>query len=108
MRGPSQLTLDMNQTPEKIMSDASSVGMLTNGVKLVGETMLPGASLLMDGNVVQGAAHLAVGAAAAAFVAPWAVVLVVADSFSKSVSGKHIWDHINLGKKHAEAEVVAA
>ena len=81
---------------------------INNGVKLVGETMLPGASLLLDGNLVNGAAHVAVGAAAAAFVAPWAVLLVVADSFSKSVSGKNLWDHINVDKKQAETEVVAA
>ena len=90
------------------MSDASSVGMLTNGVKLVGETILPGASLLMDGSFVNGAAHVAAGAAAAAFVAPWAVLLVVADSFSKSVSGKNLWEHVNIGKKTTESEVVAA
>jgi hypothetical protein len=81
---------------------------INNGVKLVGEAVLPGASLLLDGNLVNGAAHVAVGAAAAAFVAPWAVLLVVADSFSKSVSGKNLWDHINISKKPAEAEVVAA
>jgi hypothetical protein len=81
---------------------------INNGVKLVGETMLPGASLLLDGNLVNGAAHAAVGVAAATFIAPWAVLLVVADSFSKSVSGKNLWDHINVGKKTAEAEVVAA
>lgn len=81
---------------------------VNNGVKLIGETMLPGASLLLDGNLVNGAAHVAVGAAAAAFVAPWAVLLVVADSFSKSVSGKNLWDHVNISKKPAEAEVVAA
>ena len=72
---------------------------INNGVKLVGETMLPGASLLLDGNLLNGAAHVAVGAAAAAFVAPWAVLLVVADSFSKSVSGKNLWDHVNISKK---------
>ncbi len=88
------------------MSD--SVTAITNGVKLVGETMLPGASLLMDGNLVNGAAHVALGAAAATFVAPWAVLLVVADSFSKSVSGKNLWEHVNISKKPAEAEVVAA
>ena len=80
---------------------------INNGVKLVGETMLPGASLLLDGNLVNGAAHAAVAVAAATFVAPWAVLLVVADSFSKSVSGKNLWDHVNIGKK-TETEVVAA
>ena len=90
------------------MSDTTSVGMLTNGVKLVGETVLPGASLLMDGNFVNGAVHVGAGVVAATFVAPWAVLLVVADSFSKSVSGKNLWEHVNSGKKTAEAEVVAA
>lgn len=80
---------------------------INNGVKLVGETVLPGASLLLDGNLVNGAAHAAVAVAAATFVAPWAVVVVIADSFSKSVTGKNLWDHVNIGKK-AEAEVVAA
>ena len=81
---------------------------INNGVKLIGETMLPGASLLLDGNLVNGAAHAAVGVAAATFVAPWAVLLVVADSFSKSVSGKNLWDHVSIGKKTEQAEVVAA
>jgi hypothetical protein len=103
LRGPPRSIIDFKQTLEKNMSDV-----INNGVKLVGETMLPGASLLLDGNLVNGAAHVAVGAAAAAFVAPWAVLLVVADSFSKSVSGKNLWDHINVDKKQAETEVVAA
>jgi hypothetical protein len=91
------------------MSDAiTPAGMVTNAVKLVGETMLPGTSLLMDGNLVNGAAHAAIGAAAATFVAPWAVLLVVADSFSKSVSGKNLWEHVNIGKKPADTEVVSA
>ena len=90
------------------MSEAiTPVGMVTNGVKMIGETMLPGASLLMDGNLVNGAAHAALGIAAATFVAPWAVMVVVADSFSKSVSGKNLWQHINIGKKSAPAEATA-
>jgi hypothetical protein len=81
---------------------------INNGVKLVGETMLPGASLILDGNLVNGAAHTAVAAAAMYFMAPWAVVLVVADSFSKSVTGKNLWEQVNIGNKPAEAQVVAA
>ena len=75
---------------------------------MVGETMLPGASLLMDGNLVNGAAHAALGIAAVTFIAPWAGLIVVADSFSKSVTGKNLWDHVNIGKKSADAEVAAA
>lgn len=91
------------------MSEAiTPVGMVTNGIKMVGETMLPGASLLMDGNLVNGAAHAALGIAAVTFIAPWAGLIVVADSFSKSVTGKNLWDHVNIGKKSADAEVAAA
>jgi hypothetical protein len=88
------------------MTDTNNT--IANGVKLVGETMLPGASLLLDGNLVNGAAHVAAGAAAAAFLAPRAVLVVIADSFSVSVSGKNLSDHVNVGKKTVEAEVVAA
>jgi hypothetical protein len=88
------------------MSD-TSIGMLTNGAKLIGESVLPGTSLIMDGNLVNGAAHVAVGALAATFVAPWAVLLVAADSLSTSISGKNLWEHVN-SKKSAETEVVPA
>ena len=91
------------------MSEAITPGgMVTNGIKMFGETMLPGASLLMDGNLVNGAAHAALGIAAVTFIAPWAGLIVVADSFSKSVTGKNLWDHVNIGKISADAEVAAA
>ena len=91
------------------MSEAiTPVDMVTNGVKMIGETMLPGASLLMDGNLTEGAAHAALGLAAATFVAPWAVLVVVADSFSKSISGKNLWQHVKIGKKSASAEASSA
>ena len=57
---------------------------------------------------VNGAAHAALGIAAVTFIAPWAGLIVVADSFSKSVTGKNLWDHVNIGKKSADAEVAAA
>lgn len=61
-----------------------------NAVKLVGEAVLPGASLLMDGKILQGGAHLLVGAAAKAFLGPLGVALVIANSYSKSTTGKNL------------------
>ena len=77
------------------MSDIKdqSVATLANGVKLVGETFLPGTSLLLDGNVKNGAAHVAVGLGARLFFGPLAWAVVAADSFSTSVSGKTLTQH---------------
>lgn len=74
------------------MSDSSTV--LTNGAKLVGEALLPGASLLMDGKFVDGAAHMVVGLGARAMLGPIGALLVAADSFSKSVTDRNLWGHI--------------
>lgn len=64
-----------------------------NGVKLVGEAIIPGASLMLDGKVVNGAAHAVVGLAARLAIGPAGLVLAAADSYSKSVSDKYLWDH---------------
>lgn len=68
---------------------------IVNGVKLVGETLLPGTSLLLDGKFVNGAAHAAAGIGARLALGPLGVVLVCADSFSKSVTDKFLWDHVS-------------
>lgn len=67
---------------------------MTNGVKLVGEALLPGASLLMDGKFVDGAAHVVVGIGARILLGPVGVLIVAGDSFSKSVAGRHLWDYV--------------
>jgi len=66
---------------------------LTNGVKLIGEAFLPGASLLMDGKLAEGAAHAVVGIGARLALGPIGALVVAADSFSKSVADKNLWDY---------------
>ncbi len=66
----------------------------TNGLKLVGETFVPGASLIMDGNIVNGAAHVAAGIGIKALLGPVGLLLAAADSYSKSVTDKYLWDHV--------------
>lgn len=65
---------------------SEGIQQISNGVKLIGETILPGTSLLMDGRVKEGAAHMAAGIAARAFLGPIGWGIVAANSFSKSVS----------------------
>jgi hypothetical protein len=62
--------------------------LLSRGAKLAGETVLPGASLLLDGQVVSGGLHLVTGLLAKAVLGPLGLILVAADSYSRSVTGK--------------------
>jgi len=68
-------------------------GVIENGVKLVGEIVVPGASLLLDGDIKAGIGHAAVGLATWALLGP-ARLLVSANSFSKSVTGEHLHTHL--------------
>ncbi len=68
-------------------------GVIENGVKLVGEAIVPGASLLLDGDIKAGAGHAVVGIAAWALLGP-ARLLVSANSFSKSVTDQHLHTHL--------------
>jgi len=65
-----------------------------NGVKLVGERFLPGTSLMMDGDIKGGLTHAALGLVARAAFGPIAWFAVAADSYSRSVTGKGLIDHL--------------
>lgn len=80
---------------ETIEKPADSLPILTNGAKLFGETFIPGASLIMDGKVVNGAVHAVLGLGARAALGPVGFAVVAADSYSKSVTDKHLWDHVS-------------
>jgi hypothetical protein len=66
---------------------------ITNGVKLIGEAILPGTSLLMDGKFSEGATHAVVGIGARLAFGPIGALVVAADSFSKSVNDKNLWEY---------------
>jgi hypothetical protein len=68
-----------------------------NGVKLVGETLLPGTSLMIDGNIKDGLAHAALGLLARAALGPVAWFAIAADSYSRSVTGKGLIDNLSSG-----------
>lgn len=69
----------------------SSAPVLNNGVKVAGEALVvPGASLLLDGNVKGAATHIVAAFIARALLGPVGWAYVAANSFSVSVSGKHL------------------
>lgn len=86
------------------MSDSGALG---NAVKLVGESMLTGTSGLVDGNIKSGVGHLILGAVGGALLGPVGLVLAKANSFSYSVSEKHLHQHVGelfSGGAQASAE----
>ena len=80
-------------------SETSGGVLLSRGLKIAGETVAPGASLLLDGQVLPGVLHFLAGLAARAAFGPVGMILVAADSYSKSVSGKGLLEQIKSGKK---------
>lgn len=77
-----------------------------NAVKLVGEALIPGMSLLLDGQVLAGGAHLVVGTVARIALGPLGHALVAMNSFTQSVTGKNILKH--FAKKEAQPAAKAA
>jgi hypothetical protein len=78
----------------KELKMAAESTVLSNGVKLVSEVaVLPGSGLLLDGKVVSGLIHTGSALLASAIIGPIGWALVVADSYSQSVTGKHLWEH---------------
>jgi hypothetical protein len=75
--------MDVSQPPSQSTT-------ATNAVKLAGEAILPGASLLMQGKVAHGGAHVLAGFLAKALLGPIGVVLVIANSYSHSTTGKNL------------------
>lgn len=86
---------------------------IDNAIKLLGEAFLPGASLLMDGKILAGSAHLVVGVWAKSAIGPVGWALVIANSYAESATGKSLLKHFskiaqdvqsNLTPKESEAK----
>jgi hypothetical protein len=81
----------------------SEGGQVLNAVKFLADTaVLPGSSQLIEGSVGAGLAYSVAGIAAKAIAGPWLWVGVGLDSYSKSASGKHLWEHFNISKPRAD------
>lgn len=98
----------MTQSTDVLPANVNPANILANGAKLIGETVLPGASLLLDGKFVNGAVHSVAGLGARAALGPLGVALICADSFSKSVTDKFLWDHISDAYKFTTEKRAAA
>jgi len=81
---------------------------LTNGIRLTGETLLaPGASLLLQGRIVNGGLHLIAGVAARALIGPVGWFIVAANSYSEAASGQNLLQQVGLLSREPKTEVAA-
>ncbi len=74
-----------------------------NAVKILGETMIPGASLLMDGKILSGGAHTIIGTWARLALGPLCHALVIANSYAKSTTGKGLLKQFSRSTEAAPA-----
>jgi len=76
-------------------ASATTAGVMAlNGVKVVADLgVIPGASQLIEGNVKSGFLYAVGGVAARAVLGPIGWLAFGADSVSKSLSGKHLYEH---------------
>ncbi len=86
-----------------------------NAVKLVGDSIIPGSSLLIDGQLLAGAGHFLVGGLARTALGPLGFALVAANSYVRSTTGQGILKHLKKAapakqeaKPEAKAEEPAA
>jgi len=80
-----------------VAQESPSSHVIENGAKLVGETFVPGASLLLDGEVQSGIVHTAAGWGARYWLGtfgPIGMLLVAANSYSKSVTDRYLFEHV--------------
>lgn len=77
------------------MKDKQSRKLLRDGVKLTGELLLsPGVSLFLDGRIKPGVAHAGAGLLAKVALGPPGLLLVAANSYSVSRTGKDLLSNL--------------
>lgn len=75
------------------MAESTTNGgeVLSRTLKIAGETFVaPGSSLILDGDIARGGAHLVGGLLARWALGPVGWFLVAANSYSKSVTGENL------------------
>jgi hypothetical protein len=88
---PIQSKFDFSTVKNKAINNS----VLAQGLKIFGEVALsPGTSLLLDGKLRSGIAHVGVGLIARRVFGLPGLLLVGANSYSQSVTGKSLLGHV--------------
>jgi hypothetical protein len=74
---------------------AEDSDIISKGIKFLGEYMIPGTSLILDGRTGAGLMHTGLALAATAFLGPVGPVLsglIAINSFSESTADRNLWN----------------
>lgn len=87
------------------MADAQkNLDALNLGLKAAGEVVVPGGSNLIKGDFKQGGIHAALGLLAKIWFGLPGLALVSADSFTKAVSGQHLFELLGDRREEGRSE----
>ncbi len=78
---------------------------LRNAILFACETLVPGGSNLVKGNVKQGLIHGAGGLVARSIFGLPGMILVGSNSFVKATTGRHLYDLLGYGKRDTQGPV---
>jgi hypothetical protein len=70
---------------------------LKTGLAFASECVIPGGSNLLTGNYTQAAIHAGLGILAGAFFGLPGVIIVAANSFTKSTTGQSLYESLSFG-----------
>lgn len=68
--------------------------LIKRGVQCASEFFVPGGSNFIKGDLMNGAVHAALGMVAKAYFGPVGLMAVIADSISKSQTGKYLYEQV--------------
>jgi len=81
-------------------TELSGSTVAARGIKIAGEALVaPGSSLILDGKILAGGLHLVGGLLARCALGPLGWFLVAANSYSKSVAGRNLYEYLGNAKK---------
>ena len=83
-----------------VAHEARELEMTKKGVQIASEFLVPGGSNFIKGDLKNGAVHAALGFAAKAFLGPIGLAVVIADSISKSQTGKYLHEQVMSLSEH--------
>jgi hypothetical protein len=95
-RGKRETAQEESEMATRTTSDSSNVPLRT-GLAFASEVLIPGGSNLLTGNYTQAAIHAGLGILAGAFFGLPGVIIVAANSFTKSTTGQSLYESLNFG-----------
>lgn len=84
------------------MSEQDNLDSVKKGLLFSSEFLVPGGSNLIQGNLKQAGIHAVLGLAARAMFGVPGLIAVSANSFTKALTGRHLYEHLGVVVRPAD------